>query len=164
MTVLCGWFAVLRDVCLVAAHTAVAVATVQASTVSMDTVFFVGEQLHSHSYVPVPGSGCQPSVALLPPAPKGASGTTDEDFVLLSLCVCLSARVTDKTPYGGGGGRGLLLANQIFAQFLFRCHFCCETFSQRSLIPPAMSPTNRRTHRERPAGRETSRALHLYCT
>ena len=34
---------------------------------------------------------------------KGASGTTDEYFVLLSLHACLSLHVTHKTPHGGGG-------------------------------------------------------------
>ena len=34
---------------------------------------------------------------------KGASGTTDEDFALLSLRACLSLRVIRKTPDGEGG-------------------------------------------------------------
>ena len=33
---------------------------------------------------------------------KGAFGTTDEYFVLLRLCACVSQRVTHVTPYGGG--------------------------------------------------------------
>ena len=33
--------------------------------------------------------------------PKGASGTADEDFVLLSLRACLPWRGTDTPPYGG---------------------------------------------------------------
>ena len=33
--------------------------------------------------------------------PKGACGTADEDFVLLSLRACLSQRATHKTPHGG---------------------------------------------------------------
>ena len=31
-------------------------------------------------------------------------GVPDKDFVLLSLCACLSRCVIHKTPYGGGGG------------------------------------------------------------
>ena len=45
---------------------------------------------------------------------KGASGTTDEDFVLRSLHACLSQRVTRTTAYRGGGAR-------IFAWPLFLC-------------------------------------------
>ena len=36
-------------------------------------------------------------------------GTTDEEFVLLSLRACLSRRATRKTPCGGGRGHGSVL-------------------------------------------------------
>ena len=67
------------------------------STVSIDTVLFVGRCCSNATAVQYLGedvvSLCCPSLS----RPKGASGTTDEDFVLLSLRTCLSQRATHKT-------------------------------------------------------------------
>ena len=78
------------------------------STVSYDAVFFVRLQ-HRQQLQP-----CTCFKVYAPQCtslwrPKGASGPTDEDFVLLSLRAGLSQGVTHKTPYGGvpeGGGGG----------------------------------------------------------
>ena len=71
------------------------------STVSYDTVSFVGlqhrEQLQPCTWIKVYTLRCTPFSR-----PKGASGSTDEDFVFLSLRACLSLHVTHKTAYGGG--------------------------------------------------------------
>ena len=70
------------------------------STASDDTVFFVGLQ-HCKRVQPSTWIKAYTLWCTSFSRPKGASGTSDEDFVLLSLRACLSLHVTHKTPYRG---------------------------------------------------------------
>ena len=67
---------------------------------SCDTVFLVGLQ-HRQAWSKAYALRC-PSFA----RPKGASGTTDEDFVLPSLRLSVTARNPQDTVRGGAGGGG----------------------------------------------------------
>ena len=84
-------------------HTAPA-GSVEVNTVSTDTLSFVGRP-NGEAGRMVPALAVHTPLALHPLSrPKGASGTTDEGFVLLSLRACLPQRAMDTSLTLGTGG------------------------------------------------------------